>query len=159
MVLSFETPFGSTAHSGRPCDCAQYMHARPRLPICGSCNERLVTPEALACCRKMHTNYKGHSFLSRLLLFGLSKTFYKDNSYVMESLMETIAGHFTDLFHHGVVINGKRIYGAVIGTKGDLDFDIIYYNLTRSYSKVMVRARAGHIPARAIRLLGKSRSV
>ena len=37
------------------------------------------------------------------------------------------------------------MYGAVIGTKGDLDFHTIYYNLTRSYSKVMVRARAGHI--------------
>ena len=145
MVLSFETPFGSTAHSNRACHCAQFMQDRPHLPTFGTCNPELVDPAVVACCRKMYTNYKGHSYLSRFLLFGLGKTVYKDNPHVITTLMETAARDFTELFYQGISFEGKQIYGAVVGTKGDLDFHTIYYSLNRSYSKVMVRGGAGYI--------------
>ena len=149
MVMSFETPFGSTAHSGRPCDCCQYLQDRPFLPSYGTLNEELLTPEVVSCCRKMYTNYKGHSYLSRHLLFGLGKTVYKDNPNVLQDLMEATAQDFKSLFESGVEINvGGRtqtLFGAIVAIKGDLDFHTIYFSLERSYSKVMVRGRVGHI--------------
>ena len=146
LVVSFETPFGSTARTTTACTCSQYLRRRPDLPTFGVCNESLLEPEVLNTCRAMFTNYRGHSFLSRHLLFGLSKSTYKRNPHVVQRLLEETADGFRRLFEEGMQIpGGPRLYAAVVGIKGDFDFHAAYFNLERCYSKVATRHGIGYI--------------
>ena len=83
---------------------------------------------------------------TRRLLFGLSKITYKDNPHVVQKLLEEVAASFTRLFHEGILLtNGRRVYAALLGVKGDFDFHAVYFCLERCYSKVITRHGVGHI--------------
>ena len=146
LVVSFETPFGSTKRPKPACSCAQYLASRPDLPTFGVCNDRALETEWLGACRGMYTNYRGHSYLTRFLLFGLGKSVYKFNPHVLQKLLEETADEFCKLFTSGVQIPGYGVlFAAVVGIKGDLDFHSIYFNLERCYAKVATRHNVGYI--------------
>ena len=145
LVFSFESPFGSTERKVKKCNCAAYLSSRPDLPAYGVCNTTLIPAHLLAACRNMFTNYRGHSFLTRHLLFGLGKTTYKSNPHIVAKLLEEMADGFRELFEEGVVIGHRKIFVAVVAVKGDADFHTIYFALERCYSKVVANRSMGYI--------------
>ena len=146
LVLSFETPFGSTPREkGSSCSCAQHLQEHPELPSYGSSRDDLLEPSVVEACKKMHTNFRGHSYLSRFLLFGLSKTTYKSNPHVVRKLLEEAAAGFTRLFHEGISVDGAPMFAALVSIKGDLDFHTIFFNLERCYSKIITQHGIGRI--------------
>ena len=136
LICSMESPIGGTPRtkSQGPCSCKDALGEH--LPSFGVLNPDLLDDDTLKSCRSMHTNYTGHSFLSKMLLFGVAGWIYKNNGHVVTSLLETIVAGFQKLFSEGVVARGKRWYAAVIAVKGDMDFHLKFCNLERSYSNV-----------------------
>ena len=139
LVLSLQSAIGGTARDTKPCTCADALRARPDLPTFGTADVTLP-PEARKLVQHMYTNYKGHSFLSRFLPFGVGGWIYKKNTHVLYKLFEELVQAFEDLFTTGILLkSGERFYGAIVGCKGDMDFFAKYFDLQRSYSKVIAR--------------------
>ena len=141
LVVSMESPMApNLAPRAVPCDCKAYMESRPDLPTFGDCRDYLLTSEIKRACLKMRTNYKGHSYLSRHLLFGVSCLLTKQNPNIMSRLLEAMVDGFTRLLTDGILIRGgARYYAAVVGHKGDMDWHCKAYKLSRSYSKIQDR--------------------
>lgn len=68
------------------------------------------------------TNYKGHSFLTRYLLFGIPGYLYGSKSDLVWSHLNKAAEDLTSLFNVGIVVDGQRWFAALVGSKGDLKF-------------------------------------
>ena len=83
---------------------------------------------------RVATNYKGHSFLTRHLLFGIPGYLYNNKTDLVRAHLELAAGDLASLFNNGVMVNGRRYYAALVGCKGDLKFQAgVVAHMTRSY--------------------------
>lgn len=154
LVVSVESPLGSHKDPRIPagCSCSSFMASRPDLPKYGT-DSNLVDGAYQSVGRKQLTNFKGHSYLSRWLIFGLGGWVYKKHRHVADRLFEELTADMQRLFQQGVLLeNGQRVFGALVGIKGDLDFHAKYMNLTRCYShlgsknkiEICHSCRAGH---------------
>ena len=140
LIVSMQSPIGSVAREFKGCPCREFLRSRPDLPNFGPGNQQLLRPEVPELARVMYTNYPGHSFGSRYLLFGLGGWVYKKNRHVVHKLFEVIVESFERMFTEGIIVNGSRFFAGVVGCKGDMDFFAKYFNLERSYSNVMSRS-------------------
>lgn len=88
--------------------------------------------------RKQVTNYKGHSFLSRFLLFGVGGWLYKKHPHIVDALFSAVTSDLQDLFYNGVEIPmaGETFWVGVIALKGDMAFRKSTMSLTRSYANL-----------------------
>lgn len=139
LVLSMETPFGSILDPSLSCACATELGERADLP---SFDDNLAEAETLPddilqTARAQSTNYKGHSYLSKFLLFGLGAWVYKKHTHIVDALLEEIRKGMDILFNQGITLNnGKVIFASLVGIKGDMSFHRSIFNLSRSYSNV-----------------------
>ena len=138
MVVSMESPIGSlddpTATTS--CSCKSDLEKRSCIPSSGA-DANTLSQEVLRVAKKQMTNYKGHSYLSHWLLFGVGGWLYKKHPHIIDELMKKLATNFHRLFHEGVTLpDGSQYFGAVIGIKGDMDFHKKAMRLTRSYSNL-----------------------
>ena len=135
MVVSMESPLGSCNDDRLfKCSCAEELSKRPTLPSYDGNHPYPISPAHLEVARKQITNFKGHSYLSRWLLFGMGGWTYKKNPHVFEALLDGLAEDLRALFYAGVQLDsGVRVYGAVVAVKGDMDFHKKVFDLTRSY--------------------------
>ena len=118
------------------CDCSQQLTRRQGMPSYGVGSSD-VNPAHLDAARKMVTNYKGHSYLSRFLLFGMGGWVYKKRDDITQFLLSEVARGVDNLFENGVQLStGEVIYGAVVACKGDMDFHKKIAGLSRSYKNV-----------------------
>ena len=76
---------------------------------------------------------KSHSYLSKLLCFGLAKQKYADEPGLLDYAFQQVAEDMTALFDDGVVVGSNRWFGACLGVKGDLKFHHQVGHLRRSY--------------------------
>ena len=82
----------------------------------------------------MHmSNYKGHSYVTRHMVFGLPHWCYKSHPWVVDKHMVLLSADLGQCFRQGIDINGKQFFAAVIGSKGDMKHQMEFGNLTRSY--------------------------
>ena len=145
LVVSMESAIGAVPRLKPACDCLAYMQRRPDLPQFGI-SGAFLDESTLGTCSAMYTNYRGHSYLSRHLLFGLRNAVYKENPHVVEKLLEAVVEGFRTLLSQGVKIPGfGTYYGAVLGCKGDMDWHVKSYSLDRCYSRVQTRSGEGMI--------------
>ena len=138
LVVSMESPLGSlddpTATTS--CSCNSDLEKRSGIPSYGS-DANSLSQEVLRVARKQMTNYKGHSYLSHWLLFGVGGWLYKKHPHIVDELMTQLATNFHKLFHEGVTLpDGSQFFGAVIAIKGDMDFHKKAMRLTRSYANL-----------------------
>ena len=134
FVVSIESPLGVIEHQTFNCDCKERLAKQPRLPSYGA-DATQLSPEVLEIARKQITNSKGHSYLSRWMLFGVGGWLYKTKPHVIDSLLDQVACNLRGLFHEGITLaDGKTVYAAVVSLKGDMDFHKKVVDLTRSYS-------------------------
>ena len=140
LVLSIQSPIGPVARLARPCGCSRYMESRPDLPKFGVVQENLLPQGVKRSCLEMDSNYCGHSYLTRHLLFGMRAWIYKKNPHVLEKLLQIMLADFERLMRQGVNIPGHGVYfAAIVGCKGDMDWHAKCYNLLRCYTKVQSR--------------------
>ena len=135
LVMSVESPIGSQYDPTMRCECHGKLVNRSGIPDYGT-DLGTLSGELLESARKQFTNFKGHSYLSRWLLFGVGGWIYKKHPMVVDQLLQMTADSLKELFHDGFDLHGMRIFGAVIAVKGDLDFHKKTFNLTRSYANV-----------------------
>lgn len=137
LVMSMETPFGSVPDNTlKGCSCHEELAARPDWPSYGS-DSGSLPPEILQVARGQLTNYKGHSYLSRWLLFGAGGWLYKKHPHIVDVVTEEIVASLISLFYQGVMTNdGQPIFAAVCHIKGDMDFHKKMMRLTRCYANL-----------------------
>ena len=141
MVMSFQSPLGATRKpkSRDTCSCGTTLAARPDLPQFGAPDEPdayCMSEEMQGTLKHQTTNYCGHTYLSRWLLFSLGSWIYLKHPEVLDVLVARVACDMKDLCENGVVVAGRRVYAACLGVKGDLDWHRQVYNLLRSYAHV-----------------------
>ena len=103
------------------CDCCSQLRDRPTLPQYGS-DLGTLDPAVVNICKKQTSNFKGHSYLSCFLLFGLGGWIYKRHPHVVDELVSELVKSLRSLFDQGVETSHGRVYAALIGVKGDMDF-------------------------------------
>ena len=137
LVLSMESPLGSLEDLRLgSCSCAKEMASRHDLPSYGE-DSNSIQPEVLRIAKNQITNYIGHSYLSRWLLFSIHGSVYKKHPYIVDTVVTELTNQFQKLFHDGVVLrDGEAMYAAVIHIKGDMDFHKKLMNLTRCYGNL-----------------------
>ena len=140
LIVSMQSAIGSVAREFKGCSCREFLRSRPDLPDFGPGNPELLRPEVQELARVMYTNYRGHSFGSRYLLFGVGGWVYKKNGHVVHKLFEEMVESFERMFTEGIIVNESRFFATAVGCKGDMDFFAKYFNLERSYSNVMSRS-------------------
>ena len=147
LVLSMENPISYKTKKcyDKPCTCEAELASTPGLPTFGPEKPDLLPKSALQALSDMWTNFYGHSYLSRRLLFGLGGWITKKNNHVVESLLAEIAEGFQSLLSEGVMVRGRRFFAAVAGVKGDMDFHRKYFNLERCYTHVGKASGTGYI--------------
>ena len=144
LVCSLESPIGINSRQAScqdpGCNCAQQMAGRNDLPAFAG-GPQHVDPRLLRRARCMETNFKGQSYLSRLLLFGIGGWVYKEQPHIATRLFEVLAERMKSLFEDGILLpGGFRVYVAVVAVKGDMDFHRGIMALTRSYAHLGVVA-------------------
>ena len=136
FVFSIESPLGAIEQQTFNCDCEESLAKHPRLP-CYGVDAKQISPEVLAKARRQVTNMKGHSYLSKWLLFGVGGWLYKTKPQVIDKLLDQVAQNLHEFFHEGVTLaDGKKVYAAVISLKGDMDFHRKVVALDRSYGNL-----------------------
>ena len=142
MVLSLQSALGSTPKpsSRSCCSCHAEVGGRADLPLFGAAGDIPdvygLTAEAQECLQQQVSNYRGHTYLSRWLLFSLGSWLYTEHPEILQTLLKQVAEDLKDLFYKGISVGRKKWYVAIIGVKGDMDFHRVVYNLKRSYAHV-----------------------
>lgn len=137
LVVAVETPFGSHEDEriSKGCSCASFLASRPDLPSFGVSSVNHSDDNSISIADGQLTNFKGHSYLSHWMIFGLGGWVYKKHPQVANKLLEELSLNMLELFEKGVVLqNGKTVFASLVGIKGDLDFHEKYMKLERSYS-------------------------
>ena len=138
LIMSVESPLGSIVDRNLGCSCDEELKQRTNIPPFDSNDQQLnIDQDVLRRARAMVTNFKGHSFLSRFLIFGMGGWMYKTRPYIIKEMLALLTEDLTELFHQGVTLqNGETFYAAVIGVKGDMDFHHKVMELQRSYREL-----------------------
>ena len=140
LVFAMESPLGSLKdESIKKCTCTADLKARfgdRGLPNHGE-DLGILPPYIVERARKQLTNYKGHSFMSRFLLFSIGSWIYKKYPGIIEEVYSQITKSFERLFYQGICLSdGSVVFGALISLKGDMDYHKKSMNLIRSYANV-----------------------
>eukprot|EP00439_Symbiodinium_sp_Y106_P028729 s2483_g3.t1 len=134
LVMSMQSPLGSTPRpSNRKCDCEARLRDRKDLPFSDGQSPSL-SRTVKAFMDSVWCNFRGHSYLSRFLLYGLAGVMCKSHPEVPKAMYALLADDLYELFHAGIEVPGRgRVYGAVIALKGDMDWHKKSLKLTRSW--------------------------
>ena len=91
LIVSVETPFGShdDPRIAGGCSCQSFVDSRTDLPSYGD-DLNLVDEKYIQIAQKQLTNFKGHSYLSRWLIFGLGGWVYKKHAHIPTALFTRI---------------------------------------------------------------------
>ena len=142
MVMSAQSILG---HVPKPasrsvCDCSEMLSGCSSIPPIGIQGD---SPDAYAFPPSLHrslkrqlTTYRGHSYLSRWLLFTVPSWIYSKYPEVLQTMLARLAGDLRSLFHEGFLVGSKRFYAAAVVIKGDMDWHRQTFHLNRSYALV-----------------------
>ena len=140
LIMSMESPVGCSPRLQEACGCKAYMDGRPDLPSFGSVTEGLLTEATVQSCLQMYTNFRGHSYLTRHVLYGQRASVLQKNPHVLNEVLQIIVDDFNKLMVEGIEVPGHgTVFAAIVGCKGDMDFHVKSYKLSRCYSKVQSR--------------------
>eukprot|EP00435_Cladocopium_sp_Y103_P005960 s5325_g1.t3 len=145
LVCSVESVLGSLPDGrvSQGCSCEAKLMSRPSIPTYEpDIPPPAIDPNLLRVASEQLTNFKGHSYLSRMLIFGVGGWVYKKHPHIVDALFEELSKNMTDLFDNGVkVANGDTYYAACVAVKGDMDFHAKVMDLVRSYRHVGTKNR------------------
>ena len=121
LEIAIETPFGIFEHDKDDvrCECAKQLVRVPdsAKPDCQNCGVEAVDSVS----GKMSTNLKGHSYLTKHLLFGMPSYLYKEKGpEILQEHLRLLSIDMQKLFDTGVP--GTNWYGILVCVKGDMKF-------------------------------------
>ncbi|CAE7467622.1 PU1 [Symbiodinium microadriaticum] len=155
VVVAIESPIGlMDVADDFTCTCQEDVKKAPQQFVPGQQAAGPYTPMEEAAL-KQNTTCKGHSYLTRHVLFGLPDWIYKHHPEVLEKMTQQVADELTTLFSSGLEINGKVYTACLVGIKGDLKQiaeKIAYLNRYYarlgpvSYNGVCAHCMAGTVP-------------
>lgn len=137
-IVCLETVFGlSTANNARSkktCMQCEVCNPDPRLEgKYGESNTHQCRETPLV--GAATTTLKEHSFLSRIPLFLLPCSLYKEHPDLIEHMLEKISDEMRQLYFEGVQIRNKVWTFAFLGMKGDMKWLAQTGQLSRYYGK------------------------
>ncbi|CAE7942755.1 unnamed protein product [Symbiodinium sp. KB8] len=122
-----------TQPSKRKCNCEASLRHREDLPFADG-QDPSLSRTVKEFMDSVWCNFRGHSYLSRFLLYGLGGVVSKKHPEVPKTMYRLLASDLYELFHTGIEVPGRgRVYGAVVALKGDMDWHKKCMNLTRLY--------------------------
>ena len=151
MVTTIESPIGIYEQEVVSCECCRVVqeHADHIPDSYGQATAATLPSEVAS---RASTNFKGHSYLTRHILFGLTDVVYKQYPSIYQDMLGLVAEEFRALFRTGLQVLGTCFYAAVIGHKGDLKHTAEKAaRLTRSYAHL---GRVNHLHICSLCLAG-----
>ena len=120
VVASIESPIGLwDVADDFACTCNEDVRKAPQEFVPGQQTDGPYTLMEEAALKQSHTN-KGHSYLTRHVLFGLPDWVYKHHPEVLEQLTQQVADELTKLFSSGLEVGGRVYTACLVGIKGDM---------------------------------------
>ena len=119
LEMSFETAFGVLPHPDHTCGCAAELQ---RVPSSAKPSSSMCGRDPGGCAGKLSTNLKGHSYLTKHLIFGLPSYLYKEHDEILQEHLRLLSVDMQKLYDSGVRIGEETFYGILIGIKGDMKF-------------------------------------
>ena len=158
FCFSFEGIFGLPKdirdRSCRPGDSARREHGGKLQWSCGERSLDQIRPEVIpdgSCPKRrrlnsgevMSHNGRGHVFMSRFLGAAIPSKMFKQHPGLVPAYLEELQHDLTGLFDSGIMCEGELYHAALIGVKGDFEFQLEVAGYSRSYANVgSVRDRA-----------------
>eukprot|EP00438_Fugacium_kawagutii_P026262 Skav211348 [mRNA] locus=scaffold1797:226822:247353:- [translate_table: standard] len=141
LDVSWETPFGvldldSDSWRNRcQCGCAQALRKVPRHAVPKGDLGPMNLPANIA--ETAATSQKGHSYLTKHLIFGIPSYLYKEHPSILDEHLRLLSEDMIDLFENGMQAGGSTWHGILVGVKGDMKWHAeIAGNFTRSYGNL-----------------------
>lgn len=136
-VISLETNLGLFSNKKRTREFASCLgcEVEPAVSkrICANGRAPVSAPsDALQ--RRQCINLRHHSLLTKYAVAALPNSIYK-NTQAVPKLLEAIAAQLEKLFEVGVNVNGQRWFIGFTGCKGDLDWHLKTFGLTRCWKQ------------------------
>ena len=135
LLMSVESMLGLTEMPADfECSCAAHV-GRTSADIIPQCYGEIGVSDATVEAAKQSHNLKGHSHLTRHLLFGLPDWVYKQHGEVLEAMMSYVTRDMRKLFYVGITVSGRRFWAALVALKGDMkQIAEKFCRLSRSYA-------------------------
>ena len=134
MDFTFETPFGLFRHQDPHCVCREDVSCWPAEFVC--CSSGPVR-DSVGVAEQCATNQKGHSYLTKHLVFGLPSFLYKAHPQILQEHLRLVSADMRALYEHGIEIGDskEKWWGILIGVKGDMKFHAeVAGGFNRSYA-------------------------
>ena len=107
LVWTVESAIGLSDMDAPPCGCSTELAKVPANEVTRStCGRCVVPPHYLEQAALQTTNYKGHSYTTRHLLFGIPHWLYKENKQIVTKHLDLLRDDLTSLFIDGVEFQG-----------------------------------------------------
>ena len=138
LVWSVECLLGLQDMKDFACCCASEVSKMEAAGIDTCRADGVMTPlppDLLHRVALQSTNYKGHSYVTRHMLFGWPACLYRDPE-VLDKHLKLLSNDMISLFWDGVTLkSGEQIFGALCAVKGDMKH-MVQIGITRSYHKL-----------------------
>ena len=137
LEATIETPLGLDERQVQ-CTCAERLEDLPRHWLPPDPADIQGLSDATRTASMIDSNYPGHSYLHRYLLFGIAGFMYDECPTMVQNHLKVVASDLEMLFNQGIVHNGETYFAALIGSKGDMKFQAhaVAPSITRSYSNL-----------------------
>ena len=114
LVWTVESAIGLSylSKQERACNCAAALATLPPNDVTHSTCEKRVCEQHFDHALLQTTNYKGHSYLTRHLLFGIPHWLYKENKNVVDKHLQLLRDDLIELFHQGIEFQGLVLLGV-----------------------------------------------
>lgn len=118
LVWTIESAIGLSdcCPSDQKCKCASLLERLPENEVTQCTSVERVPPHLLQRAALQSTNYKGHSFVTRHLLFGIPHWQYKDHKEVVLKHLELLRDDLISLFHSGIELSGPELLKKLFTT-------------------------------------------
>lgn len=139
LIWSIESTLGlGNLPKDWKCNCANDLAKLPKTDLLNlpTGSGQSTREEVRLRAEKQMTNMKGHSYVTRHLIFGIPHWLYKnEKEEVLEEHLTALSNDMCDLFWNGVEVDGSTFFGALIAIKGDMKHHLSF-GLNRSYHKL-----------------------
>lgn len=106
LVWSLESPIGLKCADVGTCACAEESRLLPEFPLEYTDAVEAASVDDVLRASRQDTNYAGHSFLTKHLLFGIPHWAYKQKPAVIQTHLHLIQKDLCMLFEDGILFQG-----------------------------------------------------
>ena len=137
LLWSMESVLGHRdLESPSSCRCAGELLAFPLVDALGTYDPDIPSSHEFARAIRQSISLKGHSYITKHLVFGLPSWMYKKHPEVELKHIDLMVSDLQMLGTSGVNVHGEQWYACVVASKGDFKHQVAIGNLNRSYNSI-----------------------